>query len=249
MAEGKKGFIGGKAFWLILGWLVLGGALTAVIYAVSPKMEHACEAWAEEYHLEAHGGHGEAGHDLCHLVGHSDEVKGFTKNLAASFSTILNMKWATAWSIPNFLILITIIWHFAKDPLNENLKNRREELATAIREAEKAKAEAEALKEEYGQKLAEIDREIERVRQEMRDQGEAEKARITEEAERQAERIQNEADFTAKQEVLVAQYRLREEAAKLAVRVAEDVIRQVIDEQDRDRLLGEYLDKVMEQES
>jgi len=179
------------------------------------------------------------------------KIKKLHTNLAAVFhgmyGTDGKMRLATAWSIPNFLILVTVLWHFASGPLNQMFHSRREELKKAIEEAQKARSAAEALLAEYQRKLAEVDREIARMREELRAEAAAEKGRIVAAAERQGERIRNEAEFTARQELLVARYRLREEAARLAVEVAEKVIKETIDAADRERLLDEYLGKIMEQ--
>jgi F-type H+-transporting ATPase subunit b len=251
MAAGeKKGFLSSGAFKLILAWLALGVVSTVAVFAAAPKMLHSCEVWAEEYRAahpgeaKAEGGEEKAGMNQCLLA----EEEGNTHpNLTASFYAITNMRMATAWSIPNFLILITILVYFAGDAVNQNLKTRRDDLEKAIGEAEKARREAEALRADYEAKLADLGNEIERLKAEMRAQGEEEKGRIVKQAEVQAERIRNEADFTARQEVLVAQYRLREEAARLAVQVAEQVLREVITDKDRDRLFSDYLSTVKEQ--
>ncbi|HUT54724.1 MAG TPA: ATP synthase F0 subunit B [bacterium] len=285
MADGeKKSFFGSGAFKLIvvlflLGWVLYG----IIIYSMAPKMEHACEAWAEESGLSQGAEHG--GHDVCHMVAAvpneleaaqaeleealekndthkaaelNEEVARLTNarqhlggkvKLAASMSPVVNMPLATAWSLPNFLILVTILWHFAKDPVNQNFKKQREELAKAMEEAAKARADAEALRREYEDKLAGLEQRIAALRDEMVKQGQAEKARLIGEARTQAQRIQNEAEFTVKQELVMAQYKLREEAARLAVKMAEQVIRQVITDDDRGRLLDEYLGKIQEQRS
>jgi F-type H+-transporting ATPase subunit b len=298
MVEEQKGFLQSKAFILILVWIILGGALSLVMFAAMPRMQLACESWAQETGLArveecaAHG-HGEgpeAKVDFCHLVYFAPQelehlehelehekahlspaqvetiqcqiealaaavpnISRFRQNLAAAFhgmyGTDGKMRLATAWSIPNFLILVTILWHFASGPLNQMFRSRREELKKAMEEAQQARAEAEARLAEYERKLAEVEVEIARVRGEVRAEAEAEKNRIVAEANRQAQRIKNEAEFTARQELLMARHRLREEAARLAVEVAEKVIKETIDDSDRDRLLDEYLGKIMERQA
>ena len=166
--------------------------------------------------------------------------------LTAAFTPITNDPKATAWAVPNFLILITILWYFAAGPLNEMFRSRRQDLKTAIDAAEQARLEAEARYAEYQKRLARLDDELAAIRAEFKAEAEAEKKKMLAEAEKQSQRIKTEAEFTAKQELLMAQYRLREDAARLAVEVAEKVIREVIDDSDRDRLLNEYLTKIME---
>jgi ATP synthase F0 subunit b len=186
--------------------------------------------------------------EISRLTNAKQRLGGKVK-LAAAYNPVVTLPLATAWALPDFLILVTILWHFAKDPLNENFKKQREELAKAMEEAAKARAEAEAVRQEYEDKLAGLTQQIAAIKDEMVKQGQAEKARLIGEARNQAQRIQNEAEFTVKQELLMAQYQLREEAARLAVKMAEDVIRQVITDDDRGRLLDEYLGKIQEQRS
>jgi F-type H+-transporting ATPase subunit b len=166
--------------------------------------------------------------------------------LIVAFNPITRDPKATAWAVPNFLILITVLWYFVSGPLNEMFRSRRQELKTAIDAAESARQEAEARYTEYQRRLAKLDEELAAIRAEFKAEAEAEKTKMLAEADKQAQRIKTEAGFTAKQELLMAQYRLREEAARLAVEVAEKVIREVIDDSDRDRLLNEYLTKIME---
>lgn len=257
----KKGFVGSKAFWLILLWIILGAALSGAVYAARPRMDNLCKVWdaavpdpalPHELQIEIAEGKFKSNCDaaeekeLLIVKGEKTHVSSHP-NLTAGFTAILKMPWGTAWALPNFLILVTVLWHFGRGPAGEQLKTRRDELVKAIAEAQKARAEAEAKKKEYDELMAGIGGEIEALRKSMRSEGEAEQARLIAEAGRQAERIKNEAEFTAKQEVLMAQYRLRETAARLAVEVAEKVIRETITGEDRERLLTEYLEKVREQ--
>ena len=264
--EGKKSFFKSTAFILIVVWIAMGVGLTfAVKYAV-PQLDHSCVVWAEEQGIAVTsggghgGGHGSLGAACAALA--NEEIARKTKaeeegvpvdhvahaNVAAAVLPLMHgMDLAWAWNIPNFLILFTLLFHFAKDPLAATLKTRREELETAIREAKQARAAAQDKLAEYEKRVANIDQDLEAVKEEMRALGQTDKERLIKEAEKLAERIKTDADFTAKQEVLMAKFKLREEAAKLAVEIAEKVIRETINEDDRDRLLGEYLDKVREQ--
>ncbi len=245
-SEGKKkSFFKSLAFFLILAWIALGVILHIVVVSAVPKMKSACESWAQEENIDLSHAHG--GHDACYVVGHTE---GEHQRLAAAMAPLTGeMTLATAWTIPNFLILFTILFHVANNKLSVSLKSRREDLESSIREAREAKEAAEAKLAEYEQKINQVDKDIEELKKQMREEGELEKQKLVEQANNQAERIRNEAEFTARQEVRMAQYRLQEEAARLAVEVAEKVIRQVINDNDRERILNEYLEKVREQAS
>ena len=127
------------------------------------------------------------------------------------------------------------------------MKQRRAELEDKINAAEKAKTEAEALQKKYEDKISSLDQEIADLKAEWKKDAELEKEKLVESANKLSEKIQKDADLTAKQEILMAKHNLREEAAKLAVEVAEKVIRGTINDGDRDKLLDEYLSKVTEQ--
>lgn len=244
----KKGFLQSLAFKLIIVWLIMGVALSVAVKYAVPKIGEACEEWARQENIPVPEVSDYAYGAACKTIAYTDGAEH--QRLAAALYPLLHgFDLALAWNIPNFLIFITLLAYFIREPLNKNLKTRREDLEKAIADAKAARAEAEALLAEYEDKFSHLDREVEKLKAEFRSQAEADKARIVAEAERLAERIRNEAEFTTKQELLMAQYKLREEAAKLAVEIAEKVIREVINDEDQERLLAEYLDKVKEQTS
>jgi F-type H+-transporting ATPase subunit b len=151
---------------------------------------------------------------------------------------------ATGWYLPNFLILVTILWYFGRGPLKEHLVQRRAGLAEAIAEAERQRLAAEDRHQEYREKLERIGEEMAGLKQAMREEAEREKERILAAARDEAARIRHEAEFTSRQELSKARAALREEAAALTVELAEKVIRQVINDQDQERILRDYLERV-----
>ncbi|OGP55733.1 MAG: hypothetical protein A2V67_13425 [Deltaproteobacteria bacterium RBG_13_61_14] len=148
---------------------------------------------------------------------------------------------SVGWHLPNFLILVTILWYFGRGPLKEHLVQRRAGLAEAIAEAERQKLAAEDRHQEYREKLDRIGEEMAGLKQAMREEAEREKERILAAARDEAARIRHEAEFTSRQELSKARAALREEAAALTVELAEKVIRQVINDQDQERILRDYL--------
>jgi len=151
---------------------------------------------------------------------------------------------ATGWYLPNFLILVTILWYFGRGPLKEHLVQRRAGLVEAIAKAERQRLAAEDRHQEYREKLDRIGEEMAGLKQAMREEAEREKERILAAARDEAARIRHEAEFTARQELSQARAALREEAAALTVELAEKVIRQVINDQDQERILRDYLERV-----
>ena len=77
-------------------------------------------------------------------------------------------------------------------------------------------------------------------------EGEREKENIIKNAHEMAERIKTQADLAIQQEVKTAKEDLMKEIADLAATKAEDLIRENINDQDQERLVEEYLGKVVQ---
>jgi len=148
---------------------------------------------------------------------------------------------ANAWQIANFLILVSVLYYFAKDPLKDYLSKRRTEIAGSIDEAKKMRDDTERSYQDYEYKMEWIEDEIAGIESRIREEGERERNRLLEEARKQMERIKNEAEFTARQEVKSAEARLREEAITKALRIAEEILKSRLTLEDEGRLLEEYL--------
>ncbi|MCM0080642.1 hypothetical protein L4X63_03460 [Geomonas sp. Red32] len=150
------------------------------------------------------------------------------------------------WRCIDFAGLAAIVvWALKKADVKGSLAARRAGIESALKEAVEAKAAAEKKFKEYSQRLDTANQEIETISANMKKEGEAEKARIIAEAEEAAKRIRAQAEAAAEQEVLKARAELRAEAAKLAVELAEQKIVKNIAKDDQDKLVGEYISKVV----
>jgi len=151
------------------------------------------------------------------------------------------------WRVIDFAALLAIvIWALKKADVKGSLAGRRDAIDKALKEATDAKAAAEKKFAEYNQKLAAANKEIEEIYAAIKAEGEAEKSRIIAEAKASAEKIREQAEAAATLEVVKAKAELRAEAAHLAVQIAEQTIKEKIRKDDQDRLVGEYLNKVVE---
>ena len=77
-------------------------------------------------------------------------------------------------------------------------------------------------------------------------EGELERERILSAAKEMAVKIEKEADSKAFSVVAKARIELREEAARLAVELAEDLLKKQVSADDQKRLVDEYMQKVGE---
>ncbi len=151
------------------------------------------------------------------------------------------------WRVLDFAVLAAIlVWALKKADVKGSLKARRDGIEKALQEAVLARETAEKKLAEYQGKLAKANEEIEAISTAIREEGQKEKERIIAEAKATAEKIKEQARQTADQEVLKARAELRAEAARLAVQLAEQTLKEKINKDDQDRLVGEYLTKVVE---
>ena len=151
-----------------------------------------------------------------------------------------------AWRVLDFAALAAIaIWAVRKADLKGTLAARRTGIEKTLKEAEEAKAQAEQKFKEYTERLDQANKEIEGISLNMKREGELEKERIIAEANEAAARIKAQAQSAAAQEVLKARSELRAEAARLAVEIAEQKIVKNITKGDQDKLVGDYISKVV----
>jgi len=146
----------------------------------------------------------------------------------------------------NFAITVGILAYFVTKPIRKGLAGRSEGVAEALRNAEKTKAEAEAKFAEYDQKLAKASAEIETIYEDIHREGELEKERILTNARDMASKIIQEAEKTATNEVNKARIELRREATRMAIEIAEDLLKMNFTKDDQSRLVDEYMQKVGE---
>ena len=151
------------------------------------------------------------------------------------------------WRCIDFAALVLImVWAVKKADMKKALADRQTGIAKALREADEMKAAAEKKFAEYNARLSQANKEAEELQKVIREDGLAEKARIVAEAKVAAEKIRVQAKAMADQEIVRARTELREEAARLAVQLAAQTLKSVMRPDDQDRLVGEYLTKVVE---
>jgi F-type H+-transporting ATPase subunit b len=151
------------------------------------------------------------------------------------------------WRVVNFAMLAALlIWGMKKAKVGTLLADRQAGIEKALKEAVQAREAAEKKSAEYSEKLAKATKEIDEIYASIKKEGELEKERIIAEAKVSAEKIKEQAEQTAAREVLKARAELRTEAARLAVELAEENLKQKVGNDDQNRLVGEYLNKVVE---
>jgi F-type H+-transporting ATPase subunit b len=149
-----------------------------------------------------------------------------------------------AFSALNFGIFAFLMYRLARVPLRDFLSGRRRLVVESMAEAARLKAEAERIKSEYEAKAAALDRAREELVAEVRAIAEADRKRALAAATAAAERMREEAERTAQSDLEKAREELRAEAARLAEEIARDEVQRRMTEQDKRRLLADFLARV-----
>ena len=148
------------------------------------------------------------------------------------------------WRVLNFAVLAIVLFKVLSKPIANGLRARQQSIKEQFTDLEERKAEADRAYQTYEEKLASIDGEVSEIIQAAVAQGEAEKNRIIDEAKRAAEDIKRQAEMAIQHELAEAKLRLREEVANQAVIMAEELIRNNLQETDQVKLIEDYLAKV-----
>lgn len=144
----------------------------------------------------------------------------------------------------NFALLIAALIYFARKPALAFFADRRSRIEGDLREAARLHKEAEERHAKWQRRLADLERELETIRQTSRERAETEREHILADARATAERIRRDASTAIEQELRRARERLRDEASDLAVEMAEGMLREQVTDADRDRLLDEFIARV-----
>jgi len=145
----------------------------------------------------------------------------------------------------NFVVLAGGLVFLLRKPMAKGLESRRQGIREQLAGLEKQKQEAEQQLKEYQGKLARLDQEIQGIVAEYVKQGEAAKAKIIEEAKAAAEKLQEQAKKNIEHEFETARQQLRVELAEQTITMAETLIKKNIKNEDQERIIGEYLTKVV----
>ena len=148
------------------------------------------------------------------------------------------------WGALGFLTVFGFLWWKGYPAMKAAMKDRADRIQTDLDAAEKAKADAEAVKAEYEAKLADARTESGRIIEEARqsaDQLKADQqARLNEELAQA--RAAAQADIDAAKGQAMAE--LRGEVATIAIGAAETVVGANLDREAQTRLVEDYINRV-----
>ena len=175
--------------------------------------------------------------------------------LAVSISTAMgasggdgatkHWEWTDTWRVMNFTVLAVALFFVLRKPLSQALSSRIKVIKEQLDDLEAQKADAEKQLAEYNDKLAQLEKEAEKIVDDYVRQGNEAKARILKEAEASAEKLQAQARRSIEHEFEQAKSELQKEILEKSLVKAEEIIKSKISDEDQENIVDDYLKKVV----
>jgi len=158
-----------------------------------------------------------------------------------------HQKWVAtdSYRIMNFTVLVVGLFLLLRKPVAKALNSRIKGIKEQLEDLEVKKAAAENELAKYVDKLAKLEKEADSIIDDYIRQGNEAKARILKEAESAAEKLEEQAKKNIEHEFEQAKYRLKDDVLEKAMARAEEIIKTKISTNDQERLVDEYLNKVV----
>jgi len=153
--------------------------------------------------------------------------------------------WDLFFRFINFaLLVIILIWALKKVDIKNFFSARIEEIRQRLNDLKNGKKEAENRYRELESKLKEFEEERKGIIEQFKNEGLAEKEKIIAEARERVKQIIEQAELTIQQEIQSARDRLKQDVVDLAAQKAEEIISKGLTEEDQDRLVNEFIERV-----
>jgi len=146
-----------------------------------------------------------------------------------------------AFAVINFIVLLLVLRRLALPKIRATSDRRHEETRRELEEARRLHREARERLADYEKRLRAIDQEIADLVAAVRAEAEAEAARTMRAALEQAERLRRESEFTMSQELKQLRIDLERETVARTIAVAEKLIRERLTDADQRKLAEQFV--------
>ena len=149
--------------------------------------------------------------------------------------------WSIFWAVFNTVLLFVLLRIFLFKPLNKIKADRTRTIQDNLDSAEKAKTEAEELRQQYENSISDAKEEANQILIKAREDAEAERSAIIKKSQDEADRIIADADKTIENERKRVLRQEQSEIADLAIEAASKIIGENVDDEKNRRLVDKFL--------
>jgi F-type H+-transporting ATPase subunit b len=144
---------------------------------------------------------------------------------------VLEINWGLwIWTALTFLVLFALLAKLAFKPITAALDRRNQTIKAQLDEAERSRAEAKKLMDEYQRQLAEARSEANKVIEEARSLGEKVRKEVVEKANAESSALVQRAQEEIERQKEKGVQELKDTVAQLAVQIASRVLEKEINE-------------------
>jgi len=154
--------------------------------------------------------------------------------------TFLGLPYEVFWTL-NLVVFLGLLAKFAGPALVKFLEGKQQDLAHALAEADRQRAEAAGMEGRLAAQIADLRREVDELAARAEREGQREREEILAEAQRESARIETAARTEIAQGLQQAKAQLTAHAAKLATDLAEDRLSSGLTREDKKRLFRDNL--------
>ena len=152
--------------------------------------------------------------------------------------------WTLIAQLCNLFLQVFLIKKFLFKPIRNILEKRKALADAEIREAERAKEEATAIKTEYEENMKNAREKANEILTTAQKSAQAQSEDIIREASKQAVSIKEKAERDIEQEKRKAVNEIKNEIGGMAMEIAGKVIEREIKAEDHTKLIDEFIEKV-----
>ena len=147
--------------------------------------------------------------------------------------------------IVNFLFLVFVLAKFAYKPLLNMMEERKNKIASDLEAADQAKADAEAVKTEYAEKLANARQEAQTLIDNARKTAQAAHDKIMAETKAEQDLIVANAKEAIELEKQKAMADVRAQVISLSMLAASKIVEQKLSSEEDKKMAGEIVDSII----
>lgn len=148
------------------------------------------------------------------------------------------------WTTVTFVVLAALLAKFAWKPMLKMLGEREDQIRSALTQAEKARTDAAEMMKQNEKNLARAEAEYQKMIREGRALAEKLKEDIVAKARQQAELELTRAQEEIQRNLESAKLQLRSEVADLAIRAAEKILDETLDEAKQKNLVDKFINQL-----
>ena len=163
----------------------------------------------------------------------------------AQFEAFIGVNfWTALFTLLNTLTIFFVARHFLFRPVMKIIKDRQKEIDGMYSDADTAKGEAHAMRNEYQQKLADAQATSDRIVKEAVARGQSRQEEIIRQAQQEASAIMDKASADIELERKKAINDAKNEISGIAIAIAGKVVGRELNEKDQAALVDHFIDEL-----